>query len=1034
MAGRLTFSIAINFLTENFRKGTNQVKSAFRSLQMQMLTFAAALGAGGLGLTELVSRFVQVARETNRVTTALKNVSGGMAGFADNQRFLLDMAKKYGLEINALTGNYAKFTAAASLSGMSMQEQRKIFESMSRAVTAFGMSAEDSNGVFLALSQMMSKGKISSEELRLQMGERLPIALQAMAKAAGTTVVGLDDLLKQGKLMSADVLPKFADALNEMIPNVDTDNLETSVNRLKNTFTELVNSSGVQSRYKGIVDWLTNLIKGATENIKNIVIYAAAAIAVAVTSRCINKIIAAIASAELAAKSAARKAARDAGEAFDEAAWRSKKTAASIKMAFSKAATSLKTLFISSIPTAVITIIGAFIAKLISIRKESERINNIYKEYQNRMSSAGDTSAETVKLKALQSEYNKANSSIAYKKQLLTQINGILGTELTAQQDVNAAITQRISLLESAARAELAAKEAAEAESQIRKIGGNVYNGRTVSEMAADWAMAKGDVVKEGNFKRKYGVSTQNGWGISTGLEEDLNSFIQYAKILKDARSRLGNEIKSSSTSRLTGGTPSDTSGKTDIQKAEEEYKQSLQTYKNQLDAGAITQESYNSEVDKLNKETVEKLAGILGKAAEENATYTQAMKGVLNPLVTEEAKARKELQKVEAEYTKKATQAKAQLDKKLITEDEYRNAISEAAMAAARSAVSIDGIGTAADEFVERMKSSSIAQITAPVLGKRDTTFDYKLSDTEKMQGELEVWKQYQQELEQLKQKYGELSTDLEEKLNTAIRNVDSLEEQLKIAQIQEDLKELDKQFRETAFSGAKDVVSQVDSMVSSFERLSDVFNDVDASGWEKFMAVWQMLMSTISTVSTVISLFEKLSAITGKQRGAQNSLTASIAGTIGQKAAEIAANEAAAQIELQTSRKKAQAAATEMAAKSTAAYAYIPFAGAGLAGAQIAAMTAMINAAAQAIPKFAGGGIVTGATRTGDKLLARVNSGEMILNGTQQAHLFNAINGGKLGSGKSEIASTVSTRVRGKDLILLINNELKSQGKKTL
>ena len=183
MAGRLSFSIAINFLTENFRKGTNQVKAGFQAMQAQILTFAAALGVGGIGLSNLVTRFIEVAKETNRVTTALKNVSGSMSKFADNQRYLLDLAKKYGLEINALTGNYAKFTAAASISGMSMQEQRKIFESLSRATAAFGMSAEDSNGVFLALSQMMSKGKISSEELRLQMGERLPIALQAMAKA-----------------------------------------------------------------------------------------------------------------------------------------------------------------------------------------------------------------------------------------------------------------------------------------------------------------------------------------------------------------------------------------------------------------------------------------------------------------------------------------------------------------------------------------------------------------------------------------------------------------------------------------------------------------------------------------------------------------------------------------------------------------------------------------------------------------------------------------------------------------------------------
>ena len=54
MAGRLSFSIAINLLTENFKRGTNQVKAAFRSMQMQILTFAAAVGAGGIGVTNLV--------------------------------------------------------------------------------------------------------------------------------------------------------------------------------------------------------------------------------------------------------------------------------------------------------------------------------------------------------------------------------------------------------------------------------------------------------------------------------------------------------------------------------------------------------------------------------------------------------------------------------------------------------------------------------------------------------------------------------------------------------------------------------------------------------------------------------------------------------------------------------------------------------------------------------------------------------------------------------------------------------------------
>ena len=92
---------------------------------------------------------------------------------------------------------------------------------------------------------------------------------------------------------------------------------------------------------------------------------------------------------------------------------------------------------------------------------------------------------------------------------------------------------------------------------------------------------------------------------------------------------------------------------------------------------------------------------------------------------------------------------------------------------------------------------------------------------------------------------------------------------------------------------------------------------------------------------------------------------------------------------------------------------------------------MEAMIAAAA--IPKFATGGIITGGPTSGDKILARVNAGEMILNQGQQSRLFEAINSGNLGGG-GNMSSTVTTRVRAKDLILTINNELKSQGKKPI
>lgn len=272
MSKRLSFSIAVNLLTENFKKGADTVKNSLKSIQMQIITFAAALGMGGLGLSGLLTRFRDVARETSRVITALKNVSGGTVGFADNLKFINELANKYGLEVNALTGNFAKFTASATQANMPMEQQKKVFESLSRASTAFGLSADDTNGVFLALSQMMGKGKVSMEELRNQMGEKLPVAMQAMAKAMGVSVSQMDKLISTGKVMSADVLPKFADALNEMIPDVDTDNLEASLNRLSNTFGEIVNASGFQAKYKALIDGFTDLLKSASQNIQNIIV------------------------------------------------------------------------------------------------------------------------------------------------------------------------------------------------------------------------------------------------------------------------------------------------------------------------------------------------------------------------------------------------------------------------------------------------------------------------------------------------------------------------------------------------------------------------------------------------------------------------------------------------------------------------------------------------------------------------------------------------------------------------------------------
>ena len=1012
MAGRLSFSIAINLLTENFKRGTNSVKNGLRVMQMQVLTFAAALGAGGLGLSNFVSRLIDVARETSRVTTALKNVSGSMAQFADNQRFLLDMAKKYGIEINALTGNYAKFTAAASISGMSMMDQRKIFESVSRAVTAFGMSAEDSNGVFLALSQMMSKGKVSSEELRLQMGERLPIALQAMAKAAGVSVGGLDKLLKQGKLMSKDVLPKFAEALDKMIPNVDTDNLETSVNRLKNAFTEFVNGTEVQSKYKALIDWLTNAVKVAADNIRSVITYTVAAIMVMVTSRLVNKILLSISRAELAAKSAARRAAKDAGQKFNEIAWKAQRTSASIKMAFSKAAMSIRATLISMAPTAILTVIGAVVAKLYNAYRESKRIKGLFDEYQKRMNDVPSKTPEIIKIRALQEEYNKTNVTLSDKK------------------DVNKVIEKRISLLESAARAELAAKEVADSENELGKIGGKSYNGKTIRSMAPDWAMARGDLVKEERFKKKYDVHTQDALGWENGLKDDLNAFIEHAKILKDAKGRLGKEI-ANSVATADSTPPEPDSKKTELQKAEEKYAKSLRELDARREVEKMSESEYYKAVDELGRKML-----IEAKASGDkeilNSKYLKMLQDVIDHPLYDEAAA--EMEKVQKEYNDKVKENKTLLSKGLISQKAFNEHLAGLSVEAAKSAASIKGIGERADAFIKDMLDQAISHIPSVKMKSRDTTFDYKKSKVDIASENLDKAKEYAKELQEQAKKVGK---ELSDELSNAIANVPTLEEALKLAKVKEDVKKFTKELDESLYSGIKDIATSSDRVVSAFTSLRDVMNDVDATGWEKIMAIWNAMINTIDSFTSIVRTIENISVLAKKLAGAkeaQQGLEKSTAGTVAGTVVKIAADEVATKMELENSQKKSAAAVTEMASKSTAAYAGIPFVGAALAAGQIATMMAMIEAARISAPGFNSGGIYLGGTSFGDKGLARLNKGEMILNMTQQSNLFDAINSGNLGSSNRVQIEFGKAKVLGPDILLSINNTLKKQGKKPL
>lgn len=263
---RLNLPIVLKLVKDGVDTGIQQTQSVIQGLRMQVSSFFVALTGGAFAMTSFISKLKEVARETNRARITLKNVSSSMQEFAQSEKWITDLGNKYGQSINNLEQSFGKFLAASRGAGVEIDTVKNIFQGLTQAVSSFGLSASDANLAFLAVEQMMGKGVVSAEELRRQLGERIPTAMTAMARAVGEqygtdgSVAALQQKLKAGAINSAEVMEVFVQKLKELSGTPDVDNLETSYTRLGNRLREIVLDWDITGKLKTAVDVISGLL------------------------------------------------------------------------------------------------------------------------------------------------------------------------------------------------------------------------------------------------------------------------------------------------------------------------------------------------------------------------------------------------------------------------------------------------------------------------------------------------------------------------------------------------------------------------------------------------------------------------------------------------------------------------------------------------------------------------------------------------------------------------------------------------------
>jgi len=227
----------------------------------------AALGAQVGQLRQALGATADYAANLAKLRIALKGVSGSQQEFADGLTFIQKTTEDFAIPQEIITRQFTKLQASVAGAGGNLEDTKTAFNGIVAAVRATGGSLSDVDAALTATAQVFSKGKVSAEELRQQIGERLPGAFTLFAESMELTPAELDKALEGGKVTLQD-FQKFAEELFERYgdtaqeiadsPDAAGDRLKVVLERLNENIGTLLKPIGAafQVTFTNIIEFI----------------------------------------------------------------------------------------------------------------------------------------------------------------------------------------------------------------------------------------------------------------------------------------------------------------------------------------------------------------------------------------------------------------------------------------------------------------------------------------------------------------------------------------------------------------------------------------------------------------------------------------------------------------------------------------------------------------------------------------------------------------------------------------------------------
>ncbi len=207
--------------------------------------------------------FIEANAQAETFARTMTVLTGSSEKAAAEMEYVRNAAGRLGIDVQEAAKSYTQLVAATKDTALEGEGARQVFEAVAGAMASLGKSSADTNNALLAVNQMASKGTVSMEELKGQLGEALPGAMKAAANGAGLTVAELTKMVESGGVLAEDLLPALAEGLKKMygVGKTENDTFTAQWARLKNSVNETMVVLGNTGVFAGLTEGLAAAAK-----------------------------------------------------------------------------------------------------------------------------------------------------------------------------------------------------------------------------------------------------------------------------------------------------------------------------------------------------------------------------------------------------------------------------------------------------------------------------------------------------------------------------------------------------------------------------------------------------------------------------------------------------------------------------------------------------------------------------------------------------------------------------------------------------